>query len=134
MRLQPHDNAAALGLAVSGFTNLKPQAGLLLGAVLRQALDLGVNKPPKSRLPHLISSAAVTMMAMAAPIATMASLRASRISTSFSQTAPYLYLLPTLLLLALWNYYPLLFLVDLSFHKLDASSPAPSWVGLTNYR
>src|SRR5215831_14176663 len=48
--------------------------------------------------------------------------------------APYLYVFPALAALALWNYYPLLFLIDLSFHRLDASSPTPSWVGLANYR
>jgi ABC-type sugar transport system permease subunit len=48
--------------------------------------------------------------------------------------APYLYVLPALAALALWNYYPLLFLIDLSFHRLDASSPAPTWVGFANYR
>ena len=34
----------------------------------------------------------------------------------------------------MWNYYPLVFLADLSLHRLDASSPAPSWIGLENYR
>jgi ABC-type sugar transport system permease subunit len=47
---------------------------------------------------------------------------------------PYLYVLPALAALALWNYYPLLFLVDLSFRQLGGSSPAPRWVGLQNYR
>jgi len=51
-----------------------------------------------------------------------------------ARLAPYLYVLPALAMLALWNYYPLVFLVDLSFHKLDASSPVPAWVGLANYR
>src|SRR5262249_6307578 len=51
-----------------------------------------------------------------------------------SRLAPYLYVLPALAPLALWNYYPLFFLVDLSFHRLDASSPTPTWVGLANYR
>ncbi len=51
-----------------------------------------------------------------------------------SRLAPYLYVLPALAALALWNYYPLVFLVDLSFHRLDASSPTPTWVGLDNYR
>jgi ABC-type sugar transport system permease subunit len=37
--------------------------------------------------------------------------------------------LPALAALALWNYYPLLFLIDLSFHRLDATSPVPTWVG-----
>jgi sn-glycerol 3-phosphate transport system permease protein len=48
--------------------------------------------------------------------------------------SPYVYLLPTLGALAVWNYYPLIFLVDLSFHRLDARSPAPTWIGLDNYR
>lgn len=51
-----------------------------------------------------------------------------------ARLAPYLYVLPALAALALWNYYPLAFLVDLSLHRLDASSPVPSWVGLANYR
>jgi len=65
---------------------------------------------------------------------TAASLRASRLSRNFRGVAPYLYVLPALAALCLWNYYPLLFLVDLSFHKLDASSPVPTWDGLANYR
>lgn len=48
--------------------------------------------------------------------------------------APYLYVLPALAALALWNYYPLIFLVDLSFHRLQGGSPLPLWVGLQNYR
>jgi ABC-type sugar transport system permease subunit len=60
--------------------------------------------------------------------------RAWRPSPGLRSLASYLYLLPALTALALWNYYPLLFLVDLSFHRLDASSPVPSWVGLANYR
>jgi ABC-type sugar transport system permease subunit len=51
-----------------------------------------------------------------------------------ARVAPYLYVLPALAALALWNYYPLVFLVDLSFHKLDASSPVPTWIGMANYR
>src|SRR5579863_9393836 len=51
-----------------------------------------------------------------------------------ARLAPYLYVLPGLAALALWNYYPLAFLTDLSLHRLDASSPVPSWVGLDNYR
>jgi phospholipid/cholesterol/gamma-HCH transport system ATP-binding protein len=47
---------------------------------------------------------------------------------------PYLYVLPALVALAVWNYYPLVYLIDLSLHRLDASSPVPSWVGLENYR
>jgi ABC-type sugar transport system permease subunit len=43
-----------------------------------------------------------------------------------SRLAPYLYVLPALAALALWNYYPLVFLVDLSLHRLDASSPIPT--------
>jgi ABC-type sugar transport system permease subunit len=62
------------------------------------------------------------------------SIRAWQVSPNLRKLAPYLYLLPTLAALALWNYYPLLFLLDLSFHKLDASSPLPTWVGLANYR
>ncbi len=48
--------------------------------------------------------------------------------------APYLYVLPALLLLGLWNYYPLVYLIHLSLHRLGASAPMPRWVGLTNYR
>ena len=48
--------------------------------------------------------------------------------------APYLYVLPALAALALWNYYPLLFLIDLSFRRLDTGSPTPTWIGLANYR
>jgi sn-glycerol 3-phosphate transport system permease protein len=48
--------------------------------------------------------------------------------------SPYVYLLPTLGLLAVWNYYPLVFLIDLSFHRLDARSPTPTWIGLANYQ
>ncbi|HTW54485.1 MAG TPA: sugar ABC transporter permease [Stellaceae bacterium] len=47
---------------------------------------------------------------------------------------PYLCVLPALGALALWNYYPLAFLMDLSLYRLSASSPAPSWIGLANYR
>ncbi|HEV3395300.1 MAG TPA: sugar ABC transporter permease [Xanthobacteraceae bacterium] len=65
---------------------------------------------------------------------TAASVRAWPLARSLNRLAPYLYVLPAVAALALWNYYPLLFLVDLSFHRLDASSPVPSWVGLTNYR
>jgi ABC-type sugar transport system permease subunit len=65
---------------------------------------------------------------------TAASVRAWPLARNLNRLAPYLYVLPALAALALWNYYPLLFLVDLSFHRLDASSPVPSWVGLTNYR
>jgi ABC-type sugar transport system permease subunit len=43
---------------------------------------------------------------------------------------PYLCVLPALGALALWNYYPLAFLIDLSLYRLSASSPAPSWIGL----
>jgi ABC-type sugar transport system permease subunit len=66
--------------------------------------------------------------------ATVRPVRASRASDNLRRLAPYLYLLPALATLALWNYYPLVFLVDLSFHRLDATSPVPSWVGLANYR
>ncbi len=55
-------------------------------------------------------------------------------SAKLGKLAPYLYVLPTLAALALWNYYPLVFLLHLSFHRLDASSPVPSWIGLANYR
>jgi ABC-type sugar transport system permease subunit len=65
---------------------------------------------------------------------TAASVRAWPLARNLNGLAPYLYVLPAVAALALWNYYPLLFLVDLSFHRLDASSPVPSWVGLTNYR
>jgi ABC-type sugar transport system permease subunit len=65
---------------------------------------------------------------------TAASVRAWPLTRNLNRLAPYLYVLPAVAALALWNYYPLLFLVDLSFHRLDASSPVPSWVGLTNYR
>jgi ABC-type sugar transport system permease subunit len=47
---------------------------------------------------------------------------------------PYVYLLPALVPLVVWSYYPLLFLLNLSFHRLDATSPVPTWVGLANYR
>ncbi len=66
--------------------------------------------------------------------ATAPSIRARRVSANLRRLAPYLYLLPALAALALWNYYPLVFLVDLSFHRLDATSPVPTWVGLANYR
>jgi ABC-type sugar transport system permease subunit len=55
-------------------------------------------------------------------------------SAAARRLAPYLYLLPALAALVLWNYYPLFYLVDLSLHRLDAGSPLPSWVGLANYR
>ncbi len=71
---------------------------------------------------------------MISTTATAPSIRARRISAKVYRLTPYLYVLPALAALALWNYYPLVFLVDLSFHKLDASSPAPSWIGLANYR
>ncbi len=45
----------------------------------------------------------------------------------------YLYLLPALVPLAVFSYYPLVFLVDLSLHRLDTTSPAPTWIGLANY-
>jgi ABC-type sugar transport system permease subunit len=61
-------------------------------------------------------------------------LHAGRHSLKLRQIAPYLYVLPALAALAPWNYYPLVFLVDLSFRKLDATSPAPTWIGLANYR
>ena len=61
-------------------------------------------------------------------------LRAGRQSLNLRKIAPYLYVLPALAALALWNYYPLIFLVDLSFRKLDATSPVPTWIGLANYR
>ena len=65
---------------------------------------------------------------------TATSILAPRSPRTLHRLSPYLYLLPALAALALWNYYPLLFLVDLSFHRLDATSPLPSWVGLANYR
>jgi ABC-type sugar transport system permease subunit len=42
--------------------------------------------------------------------------------------------LPALVPLAVFSYYPLFFLVDLSLRRLDAGSPTPQWVGLANYR
>jgi ABC-type sugar transport system permease subunit len=71
---------------------------------------------------------------MATATETADSIRACRLSRNFHKLAPYLYVLPALTALCLWNYYPLLFLVDLSFHRLDASSPVPTWDGLANYR
>lgn len=59
---------------------------------------------------------------------------ATAASAAGERLRPYLYVLPALIALAIWNYYPLVFLVDLSVHRLDASSPVPSWVGLENYR
>ncbi len=50
------------------------------------------------------------------------------------RVTPYLYLLPALVPLAVFSYYPLVFLLNLSFHRLDATSPSPQWVGLANYR
>ncbi len=46
----------------------------------------------------------------------------------------YLYVLPALVPLAVFSYYPLLFLLNLSFHRLDATSPVPTWIGLANYQ
>lgn len=46
----------------------------------------------------------------------------------------YFYILPALAALAVWSYYPLLFLVNLSLHRLDATAPVPTWIGLANYR
>jgi multiple sugar transport system permease protein len=46
---------------------------------------------------------------------------------------PYLYLFPTLLVLALFNYYPILSLVEMSLHSQTPSRPAAAWVGLQNY-
>ncbi len=54
--------------------------------------------------------------------------------TRAGRIGPYLYVLPALIPLALWSYYPLVFLLRLSFHRLDATSPAPTWIGLANYR
>jgi ABC-type sugar transport system permease subunit len=71
---------------------------------------------------------------MATATETAASIRGYRLLCNFRRLAPYLYVLPAVAALALWNYYPLLFLFDLSFHRLDASSPAPTWDGLANYR
>ncbi len=71
---------------------------------------------------------------MVTAAATALSIRSSRQPRRRQRLAPYLYVLPALAALVLWNYYPLVFLVDLSFHKLDASSPVPRWIGLTNYR
>jgi multiple sugar transport system permease protein len=72
--------------------------------------------------------------AVMATTETAASIRGYRLLCNFRRLAPYLYVLPAVAALALWNYYPLLFLFDLSFHRLDASSPAPTWDGLANYR
>lgn len=47
---------------------------------------------------------------------------------------PYLYLLPALVPLAVFSYYPLVFLLQLSFERFDASSPTPQWLGLANYQ
>ncbi len=55
-------------------------------------------------------------------------------AAGWRRLSPYVYLLPTLGGLAVWNYYPLIFLVNLSFHRLDAQSPMPKWIGLANYR
>jgi ABC-type sugar transport system permease subunit len=65
--------------------------------------------------------------------ATAPSIRARLVSAKLQRLAPYLYVLPAFAALALWNYYPLVFLVDLSFHRLDATSPQPSWLGWANY-
>ncbi|MCL4396342.1 MAG: sugar ABC transporter permease [Chloroflexi bacterium] len=46
---------------------------------------------------------------------------------------PYLYLLPALIILALFNYYPILSLVDMSLHSQTPSRPEAVWVGLQNY-
>ncbi len=51
-----------------------------------------------------------------------------------SRLSPYLYLLPALIPIAVFSYYPLVFLLDLSFHRLDATTPTPQWIGLANYR
>jgi ABC-type sugar transport system permease subunit len=40
--------------------------------------------------------------------------------------------LPTLVALAVWNYYPLIFLLHLTFHRFDALSLNPMWIGLDN--
>ena len=74
------------------------------------------------------------LRAMAAAIKSISSIHTSRFARTLKRLAPYLYVLPALSALLLWNYYPLLFLIDLSFHRLDASSPTPSWIGLANYR
>lgn len=61
-------------------------------------------------------------------------LHARAATAGWRQVSPYVYLMPTLVALAVWNYYPLVFLVNLSFHRLDARSPTPTWIGLANYR
>jgi len=71
---------------------------------------------------------------MASTITGARGLGGSGQSLNIHKITPYLYVLPALAALALWNYYPLFFLVDLSFRKLDASSPVPTWIGLANYR
>jgi ABC-type sugar transport system permease subunit len=71
---------------------------------------------------------------MAAATTSPRALPTGRRLLNLRQIAPYLYVLPALIALALWNYYPLVFLIDLSLRKLDASSPVPTWVGLANYR
>ena len=64
---------------------------------------------------------------MASTITGARGLGGSGQSLNIHKITPYLYVLPALAALALWNYYPLFFLVDLSFRKLDASSPVPTW-------
>jgi len=61
-------------------------------------------------------------------------IRSRRVTVNLRGLAPYLYVAPALAALALWNYYPLIFLVDLSFHGLNAASPVPRWIGSANYR
>ena len=48
---------------------------------------------------------------------------------AWRRVSPYVQLLPTLGALAVWNYYPLNFLLDPSFHRLYARSPKPMWIG-----
>jgi ABC-type sugar transport system permease subunit len=60
--------------------------------------------------------------------------RARVAGAGWRRLSAYVYLVPTLAALAVWNYYPLIFLVNLSFHRLDATAPAPRWIGLDNYR
>lgn len=71
---------------------------------------------------------------MASNAPTHGALRPRTQAAGWRRLGPYAYLAPALAALAVWNYYPLIFLVDLSLHRLDATSPAPSWIGLDNYR
>lgn len=71
---------------------------------------------------------------MAAALTRIGFLPSSSAAIGWRRISPYVYLAPTLAALTIWNYYPLVFLINLSLHKLDARSPAPHWIGLANYR